>query len=202
MTNVYIKVLEEGRMPRYQSMHAAGCDVYSAKDEVLLPGQTKVIPLDFIIAMESDVEAQVRPRSGLSLKTDIRLANCVGTVDSDYRDIVGVILQNTYNPATLVYRVANDERVLVDLRENYSRITLREYIEKKGIAIEKDELMNLDDQCYVDREGNPYGTIYIKKGERIAQIIFSKVERACFIVHKDPINIGHNRGGGFGHTGR
>lgn len=202
MTNVYIKVLGEGRIPEYQSMHAAGCDVYAANDEVLLPGQTKVIPLDFIIAMDEDVEAQVRPRSGLSLKTDLRLANCVGTVDSDYRDIVGVILQNTYNPAVLAYRVIGDERVLVDLRENYTRITLGEYMRENGVVISENELPNLNDPCYVDGKGNPYGTVYIKKGERIAQIIFSKIERAQFVVHKDPIKVGHNRGGGFGHTGK
>lgn len=202
MTNVYIKVLEEGRIPKYQSMHAAGCDVYAAKDEVLLPGQTKVIPLDFIIAMDADVEAQVRPRSGLSLKTDIRLANCVGTIDSDYRDIVGVILQNTHNPATLAYSIVSDGRILEDLRENYTRMTLGEYMKTKGVVIGENELANLNDPCYVDEKGNPYGTVYIKKGERIAQIIFSKVERAQFVVHKDPTKVGHNRGGGFGHTGK
>ena len=202
MTNVYIKVLSEGRIPEYQSMNAAGCDVYAAMDEVLLPGQTKVIPLDFVIAMDADVEAQIRPRSGLSLKTDIRLANCVGTVDSDYRDIVGVIVENTYNPSVLAYRIVGDERVLTDLRENYNRITLGEYIKNRGVMIGEDEIANLDDPCYVDEMGNPYGTVYIKKGDRIAQIIFSKVERARFVVHEDPTKIGHNRGGGFGHTGK
>lgn len=202
MTNVYIKVLEEGRMPEYQSMHAAGCDVYAAKDEVLLPGQTKVVPLDFVIAMDPDVEAQIRPRSGLSLKTDIRLANCVGTVDSDYRDIVGVILQNTYDPSTLAYRIVSDNRVLVDLRENYTRMTLGEYLKTNGVTVMEHEIPNLSDSCYVDEAGNPYGTVYIKKGERIAQIVFSKVEQASFVVHEDPTTIGHNRGGGFGHTGK
>ena len=47
-----------------------------------------------------------------------------------------------------------------------------------------------------------FASWYIKKGERIAQIIFSKVERAKFVIHNNPEEIGHNRGGGFGHTGR
>ncbi|MBP5427112.1 MAG: aminotransferase [Clostridiales bacterium] len=201
MTNVYIKVLESGRVPEYQSLNAAGCDVYAAKDIVLLPGQTKVVPLNFIIAMEKDVEAQVRPRSGLSLKTDIRLANCVGTIDSDYRDIVGVIVQNTYNPAVLAYRIMNDSSLLKDLSENYTKMTIGEYLEK-NIECEKDKLPCMNDVCYIDKRGNPYGSIYIKKGERIAQIIFAKVERANFIMHDDPTKVGHNRGGGFGHTGQ
>ena len=111
MTDVYIKLLENGKVPKYQSEIAAGCDVYAANDMVLLPGETKVIPLNFIMAMEENVEAQVRPRSGLSLKTDIRLANCVGTIDSDYRDIVGVIVKNTYNPSTLPYRILKDGEI-------------------------------------------------------------------------------------------
>lgn len=201
MTNVYIKVLEEGMIPKYQSMNAAGCDVYAAMDYVLLPGQTKVIPLNFIIAMQDDVEAQVRPRSGLSLKTDVRLANCVGTIDSDYRDVVGVILQNTYNPATLAYRMISDDSVLCDIRKNYKRMTFMEYMKCNGVHVDHGEFPNLDDPCYVDKNGNPYGTVYIHKGDRIAQIIFSKVVRAKFVESEDATKIGHNRGGGFGHTG-
>lgn len=201
MTKVYMKLLEYGKFPEYQSPNAAGCDVYAAFDMVLQPGETKVIPLNFIMAMDDNIEAQVRPRSGLSLKTDIRLANCVGTIDSDYRDVVGVIIQNTYNPATLPYKIMKNTDILKDLQENYKKVTLREYLKDK-VNTENYDLPVLDEVCYLDKNGNPYGTVYIKKGERIAQIIFSRVERAKFIMHKNPESIGHNRGGGFGHTGR
>ena len=201
MTDVYVKVFGDGRLPEYQSENAAGCDVYAASDMIILPGQTKVVPLNFIMAMEEDVEAQVRPRSGLSLKTDIRLANCVGTIDSDYRDNVGVIIQNTYNPSTLPFRMVSDSRVLQDLRENYKKTTIREYMKDKVDVLDYESNV-LDDVCYLDKNNNPYGTVYIKKGERIAQIIFSRVERAKFIIHPNPNDIGNNRGGGFGHTGK
>lgn len=201
MTNVYIKLLEYGKFPEYQSENAAGCDVYAASDMVLLPGETKVIPLNFIIAMDENIEAQVRPRSGLSLKTDIRLANCVGTIDSDYRDVVGVILQNTYNPAILPYKIMRNPDILNELQKNYKKVTLREFLQGKT-KVDDYDLPVLDEVCYLDKNENPYGTIYVKKGERIAQIIFSKIERAKFIMHKNPEDIGHNRGGGFGHTGR
>ena len=195
MTNVYVKVFDGGRLPEYQSENSAGCDVYAACDMVILPGQTKVVPLNFIIAMDEDTEAQVRPRSGLSLKTDIRLANCVGTIDSDYRDNVGVIIQNTYNPETLPYKIMSDDKVLKDLEENYRKTTLKEYMKDRAY------ILDYDLPIYLDKNDNPYGTVYIKKGERIAQIIFSKLERAKFIIHPNPACIGNNRGGGFGHTG-
>lgn len=201
MTDVYVKVFGDGRLPEYQSENAAGCDVYAACDIVLLPGQTKVVPLNFIMAMEEDVEAQIRPRSGLSLKTDIRLANCVGTVDSDYRDNVGVIIQNTYNPSTLPFSMVSDVSILEDLKENYKKITIRDYMKDK-MPIKGYDSNFLDEVCYIDKNGNPYGTVYIKKGDRIAQIIFSRVEKAKFIVHPNPAKIGNNRGGGFGHTGK
>lgn len=201
MTNVYIKLLEYGKVPEYQSKNAAGCDVYAAADMVLLPGETKVIPLNFIMAMPEDIEAQIRPRSGLSLKTDIRLANCVGTVDSDYRNNVGVIIQNTYNPATLPYQIMANKDILEDLKNNYKVVKLKDCLEDL-VYLEDYNLPILERVCYMDKNGNPYGTIYIKKGERIAQIIFSKVERAKFVIHNNPEEIGHNRGGGFGHTGR
>ena len=201
MTNVYIKLLEYGKFPEYQSKNAAGCDVYAASDMVLLPSETKVIPLNIVMAMDDNVEAQIRPRSGLSLKTDIRLANCVGTVDSDYRDVVGVIIQNTYNPSALKYRIMSNPDILKDLKDNYKKVSLREYLKEKT-KVDNYDLPVLDEVCYIDKNGNPYGTVYIKKGERIAQIIFNKVEKAKFIMHKNPEDIGHNRGGGFGHTGR
>ena len=86
---VYIKVWGEGRIPQYASNHAAGCDLFATMDMAIRPGETKIMPLDFSMAIDTDLEAQVRPRSGLSLRTDLRIANSPGTVDSDYRDTVG-----------------------------------------------------------------------------------------------------------------
>ncbi len=87
--NVYIKVSENGKLPSYGSLNAAGCDLYATKDMEIKPGETKVMPLNFIMAMDENLEAQIRPRSGLSLKTNLRVPNSPGTIDSDYRDTVG-----------------------------------------------------------------------------------------------------------------
>lgn len=201
--NVYIKTEEGGRIPQYNSIYAAGCDLHATEDLVLKPGETKVMPLNFIIAMEKEVEAQIRPRSGLSLKTDLRIPNSPGTIDSDYKNIVGVIIQNTYNISNLPYQIAQNPELLQELRNNYKTIELWKYLkEYKGV---KDTESNthpiVNQQIYIDKFGNPYGSIYIKSGDRIAQMIFTEYKRANFIPHPNPERIGEDRGGGFGHSG-
>jgi dUTP pyrophosphatase len=201
--NVYIKPEGEGRIPRYASMHSAGCDLYATRDMTIRPGETKIMPLDFIMAIDDEYEAQVRPRSGLSLKTELRIPNAPGTIDSDYRDTVGVILQNTYNIANLPYQIAADPQILEDINANYKETDLSEYLAKQGCRLspEAAALQIAGKKIYIDGYGNPYGTIYIKKGDRIAQMVFCKCMRANFILHPDPREIGTDRGGGFGHTG-
>lgn len=201
-TTVYIRVDEGGKLPVYKSVHAAGCDVYASEDLVIRPGETKLMPLNFVIALEPEIEAQIRPRSGLSLNTDLRVTNSPGTVDSDYRDVVGVILQNTYNIANLPYEIAANPDILVKLQTEYQEIPLLVYLKEKlqyDIKLRHPNI--LEQKIYIDAKENPYGTIYIKKGERIAQIVFNEYKRGNFIEHPNPESIGENRGGGFGHTG-
>lgn len=200
--NVYIKVEGEGRTPVYSSGHAAGCDLFATRDMVIKPGETKIMPLDFSMAIDPEYEAQIRPRSGLSLKTELRVPNGPGTIDSDYRDTVGVLLQNTYNIANLPYQIAADPGILEELYRDYREIGLLEYLAQNGKALPVASLAVAGQKIYLDKLGNPYGTIYIKKGERIAQMVFCEYKRANFIQHPDPRAIGTDRGGGFGHSGR
>lgn len=202
LIDVYIKVEDGGKIPQYSSVHAAGCDLYATEDMALRPGETKVMPLNFIIAIDKEMEAQIRPRSGLSLKTDLRIPNNPGTIDSDYRNIVGVIIQNTYNISNLPYQIAGDPGLLFKLQEEYREISLHEYItDYKKFKLHEFHMSSILNQpIYIDKDGNPFGTIYIKKGERIAQMVFSEYKRAAFIPHPDPASIGEDRGGGFGHT--
>lgn len=199
--SVFIRIEKEGKMPTYESVHAAGCDVYATKDMVLRPGETKVMPLDFIIALEPGIEAQIRPRSGLSLKTDLRVANSPGTIDSDYRNIVGVILHNSYNIANLPYEIAANPKLLEILKTEYKEMALSDYLASKhGLSFPGNSVV-LQQSVLIDKKGNPYGTIYIKKGERIAQMVFAEYRKAKFIPHPSPETIGEDRGGGFGSTG-
>lgn len=200
--NVYIKVEGEGKIPVYASQHAAGCDLFATRDMAVRPGETKIMPLDFNMAMDTEYEAQIRPRSGLSLKTELRVPNGPGTIDSDYRDTVGVLLQNTYNIANLPYQIAADPGILEELYRDYTETGLLEYLARDGKPLPAASLTVSGQKIYLDKLGNPYGTIYIKKGERIAQMVFCEYKRANFIKHPDPRTIGEDRGGGFGHSGR
>ena len=80
--------------PAYASEHAAGLDVVAAESLTLAPGQRHAVATGFAIAIPHGYEVQVRPRSGLALKHGITCLNTPGTIDSDYRGEVKVILAN------------------------------------------------------------------------------------------------------------
>jgi dUTP pyrophosphatase len=81
-------------LPSYATEHAAGLDVVSAEDVTLAPGARHAVATGFAIAIPHGYEVQVRPRSGLALKHGITCLNTPGTIDSDYRGEVKVILAN------------------------------------------------------------------------------------------------------------
>ncbi|MEW5981162.1 MAG: dUTP diphosphatase [Acidobacteriota bacterium] len=83
-------------VPEYQSAGAAGMDVAAAIDEPLEipPGASALVPCGFAIAVPPGYEAQVRPRSGLAATHGVTILNAPGTIDSDYRGEVKVILIN------------------------------------------------------------------------------------------------------------
>ncbi len=83
-------------LPAYATSAAAGLDLLAAvtQDTVLAPGARALIPTGIAIALPPGYEAQVRPRSGLALKTGVTVLNSPGTIDADYRGEIGVILVN------------------------------------------------------------------------------------------------------------
>lgn len=97
---------EDIPLPSQMSECAAGFDLYAAVQETaqLAPGDRLLIPTGFAIALPPNMEAQVRPRSGLALKKGITCLNSPGTIDADYRGEVGVILINHGNEAFSVTR--------------------------------------------------------------------------------------------------
>jgi dUTP pyrophosphatase len=101
MTTVRIERLPHAGglpLPAYETSGSAGMDLRAAVDEampvILAPGARTLVPTGLKIALEPGFEAQVRPRSGLALKHGVTCLNAPGTVDSDYRGEVGVILIN------------------------------------------------------------------------------------------------------------
>lgn len=90
------KSCEDLPLPGYMSKAASGMDLYAAveKQTVVEINEIKLIPTGIFIALPFGYEAQVRPRSGLALKYGITLVNSPGTIDSDYRGEIGIILCN------------------------------------------------------------------------------------------------------------
>jgi dUTP pyrophosphatase len=88
------------------SQAASGMDLYAAVDRqiVLEQNEIKLIPTGIFIALPFGYEAQVRPRSGLALKYGITLVNAPGTIDSDYRGEIGIILCNQGSSRFMVER--------------------------------------------------------------------------------------------------
>lgn len=96
---VKVKILEnakELKLPSKATKHSACVDLCAAVKEsvVIDPGNVKLIPIGFVMEIPQGYEAQIRPRSGLALKNCIGLLNSPGTIDSDYRGEVGIILFN------------------------------------------------------------------------------------------------------------
>jgi dUTP pyrophosphatase len=98
---VKVKRLPHGEglpLPVYQSAGAAGLDLVAAlaadASAVLQPGDRSLIPTGLIVEIPHGFEGQVRPRSGLALKQGVTVLNTPGTIDSDYRGELGVILVN------------------------------------------------------------------------------------------------------------
>jgi dUTP pyrophosphatase len=91
-------------LPIYQTDGAAGMDIRASEERMLQPGETGLIQTGFSIAVPRGYEAQLRPRSGLALKHGVTLLNSPGTIDSDYRGPVGVILTNLGHQPFYIHR--------------------------------------------------------------------------------------------------
>ena len=154
------KVREYAILPVYAHENDAGMDIYAAEDMILKPGETKAVPSGFSLAIPDGYEIQLRPRSGLSLKTMLRLPNSPGTIDAGYRDEVCVIIHNAS------FLLPLEEEILT-----------------------------------VSEKNNRHGIYKIQRGDRIAQMVFAKIEKAKWVTVSSVKEIGEDREGGFGSTG-
>ena len=108
---VQVKRLDHGAglpLPAYATSGAAGMDVVSAEDVTIAPGGRHAVATGFALAIPEGYEIQVRPRSGLALKHGITVPNTPGTIDSDYRGELKVIL---INHGTDSFVIARGDRV-------------------------------------------------------------------------------------------
>lgn len=124
---------EDVPLPQQMSEWAAGFDVHAAVSEpvVLEPGQRALIPTGFAMAMPRELEAQVRPRSGLAFKHGITCLNTPGTIDADYRGEVKVLLINLgHEPFT----INRGERIAQIVFQEVPRVSLQEVSELSDTA--------------------------------------------------------------------
>ncbi|NPA87397.1 dUTP diphosphatase [Caminibacter pacificus] len=88
------KLTQNAKIPAYQTKEAAGFDLHSIEDVVIKPGERKLIGTGLAFEIEFGYEVQIRPRSGLAFKHGITVLNTPGTIDSDYRGEIKVLLIN------------------------------------------------------------------------------------------------------------
>ena len=111
MTVLKIERLPHNKnLPEYKTEGAAGMDLCAAIEEpiTLKPLERKLVPTGLRIELEHGYEAQIRPRSGISIKHGITLINCIGTIDEDYRGEVCVPIVNISNEE---YTIEPQERI-------------------------------------------------------------------------------------------
>ena len=111
MVKVLIKKLNSRvKLPKYKTVGSSGMDLMAFLDKSvsILPKKSELIPTGISIAIPNDTEVQIRPRSGLAVKNNISVLNTPGTIDSDYRGELKVIL---YNHGSEEFIVNNDDRI-------------------------------------------------------------------------------------------
>jgi dUTP pyrophosphatase len=97
------------KIPSYARKGDAGMDIYAVEDLLVRPGQTVIVITGLKVAIPEGYEIQIRPRSGMSVKTPMRVANSPGTIDAGYRDEIGIIMQNT--SMNLEYQIRQGDRI-------------------------------------------------------------------------------------------
>ncbi len=124
------RITSEGTtpLPAYMTAHAAGMDLYAeiAVDMTLLPGGRALVPTGIAIELPEGYEAQIRPRSGLALKSGIALVNSPGTIDADYRGEIGIIMINHGNEP---FTVRSGERIAQMVFAPFARALFAEVAE-------------------------------------------------------------------------
>jgi dUTP pyrophosphatase len=98
----------DNALPQYETGGSAGLDVRSNEAGVLQPGEFKLVKTGLFVEIPAGYEIQVRPRSGMALKHGVTVLNSPGTIDSDYRGEIGVIL---INHNTLPYAIIKGDRI-------------------------------------------------------------------------------------------
>ncbi len=112
-------------VPQYMTEGASGMDLFAflEKEVTLEPGERRLIPTGIFVAIPEGFEGQIRPRSGLAIQKGIGIVNGPGTIDSDYRGEIGILLINFGEES---YTIRNGERIAQMVISQVFRVTLEE----------------------------------------------------------------------------
>ena len=155
MRNLEVKILDNGfglPLPKYETEGAAGLDLFAATKEdtkiIIPPRKAEMIPTGIAISVPLGYEAQIRPRSGLAAKNGITVLNSPGTIDSDYRGEIQVMLINHSNKDFEILRGMRIAQMVISKIEQFNLISVDELditdrgkggFGSTGISIKKDE---------------------------------------------------------------
>ena len=127
MNSINCKIINRSKnpLPKYQTEGASAVDLFACLNEtmVLKPKERKIIPTGIYISIPIGYEAQVRPRSGLAIKYGVTVLNSPGTIDSDYRGEIGVIL---INHSEIDFKISNGDRIAQLVLSSYKKIEWQE----------------------------------------------------------------------------
>jgi dUTP pyrophosphatase len=104
----FTKLHPDAKPPMYQTDQSVGADLTSVEDVDIEPGQFRLVKTGIAVELPRAIEMQIRPRSGLAFKHGVTVLNAPGTIDSDYRGEVGVLL---INHGTDTFRVCKGDRI-------------------------------------------------------------------------------------------
>lgn len=114
-------ITHEFGLPAYANPGDSGMDIRANKNMRIHPKETVLIPTGIFVGLPEGYEIQVRPRSGLSLKTKLRVANTPGTVDEQYRGEICVIAENTHS--SVEFNIQSGERIAQIVLQEVPKIT-------------------------------------------------------------------------------
>ncbi len=120
------RLREGGKLPSYAHPGDAGMDLYSSEEAEIAPGESRLVKTGISIELPEGTEAQVRPRSGLALKSRVTVLNTPGTIDEGYRGEVGVIL---INHGKALFKVTEGMRIAQMVVKPVTRVTVEEVSE-------------------------------------------------------------------------
>lgn len=164
---------EDAKFPVYATNGSAAMDIYSPEEVTIAPGECKIIPTGLKVSIPIGYALLIQPRSGMSRKTKLRIANTPGLIDSDYHEEIGVIVENIDPPV---------KDVDIDYVPS---------IDPDGVSRgSHPEAINL------------YGSSYtIGKGERFAQMRLVEVPVINWLPVESLGSFDNDHGAGFGGTG-